>query len=51
MKKAYAFAVCAMTVISMTVNSFAVEMMKNGTRGDDVREVQEMLIASGYLYG
>lgn len=38
-----------MTVISMSVNSFALETMKRGTRGDDVREIQEKLISMGYL--
>ena len=45
------FAVCAITAASMAMNSFAVELMKNGTRGDDVKEIQEMLISSGYLDG
>ena len=49
MKKTLALAVCAMTVISMSVNSFALETMKRGTRGDDVREIQEKLISMGYL--
>ena len=51
MKKVISFAVCAMTVISMSLSSYAVELMKNGTRGDDVREVQEILISLGYLDG
>ena len=51
MKKMVTFAVCAITAASMAMNSFAVELMKNGTRGDDVKEIQEMLISSGYLDG
>ena len=49
MKKLFAFAICAVTAVSMSVNGFAAEMMKNGTRGEDVREIQEMLISLGYL--
>ena len=41
--------ICAMTVLSMSVSSFAVENMQRGSRGDDVKEMQEMLISSGYL--
>ena len=33
----------------MSVNCFAMDAMKSGARGEDVREVQEMLIESGYL--
>ena len=49
MKRMLAFAVCAMTVVSMSVSSYAMETMKRGTRGDDVREMQEKLISLGYL--
>ena len=51
MKKILTLAVCLMTVAAMTTGSFAMETMKRGTRGDDVREVQEMLISQGYLEG
>lgn len=49
MKKLLAFVICFMTVFSMTVNCYAMDLMQNGSRGDDVREVQEMLISQGYL--
>ena len=49
MKKVIAFAVCAITAVSMTVSSFGMDILKNGARGDEVTEVQEMLIAQGYL--
>ena len=49
MKKGFTFGVCAMTALSMTVSSFAMDLLKNGSRGEEVREVQEMLIASGYM--
>ena len=49
MKKTLTIAVSVMTVISMSVSSFAMELLKKGSRGEDVREVQEMLIASGYM--
>lgn len=51
MKKVLAFAVCFMTVFAMSVNCFAMDLVKNGSRGDDVREIQEMLISQGYLDG
>ena len=49
MKKTVSFILCIMTVISLSVNSYAAEMMQKGSRGDHVREVQEMLISRGYL--
>ena len=49
MKKALAIAAFAMAVVSAAVSTFAAEMLKTGSRGDDVREVQEKLIALGYL--
>ena len=49
MKKIAAYLICAMTVLSMASGSLAMETMKRGTRGDDVREMQEMLISLGYL--
>ena len=49
MKKGLSIAVCIMTAVSMSVSSFAMETMKRGSRGDDVREVQEMLVSMGYL--
>ena len=50
-KKAVAYMICAMMIISMTTASHAAETMRRGSRGDDVREVQEMLISLGYLEG
>ncbi|HCI73652.1 MAG TPA: haloacid dehalogenase-like hydrolase [Lachnospiraceae bacterium] len=49
MKKVLASVVCAAAVVSMSANCFATELMKRGSRGDEVKEVQEMLISSGYL--
>lgn len=49
MKKIAAYLICAITVLSMASGSLAMETMKRGTRGDDVREMQEMLISLGYL--
>ena len=49
MKKAVAFATCILTVLSLSVNGFAAETIRRGARGEDVREIQEMLIAKGYL--
>ena len=49
MKKAITFVASMLTVISMSVNSYAVEMLRNGSRGDEVQEVQELLISKGYL--
>ena len=49
MKRVFTVAMCVMTVIGMSVNSIAMETLKNGTRGEEVREVQEMLISLGYL--
>ena len=48
-EKTACFVICFMTVFSMTVNCYAMDLMQNGSRGDDVREVQEMLISQGYL--
>ena len=49
MKKIFSYAICSMLAISMSVNSYAMELVKNGDRGDDVRKIQEMLIERGYL--
>lgn len=49
MKKLYVFALCGLSILAMTGNSFARELMRNGAGGDEVREVQEMLISRGYL--
>ena len=49
MKKLLSFVVCVITAAAMSVNVFSMETMKRGTRGDAVREVQEMLISRGYL--
>ena len=49
MKKVLALAVCIMTVISASVSSYALETMERGSRGEDIRDVQEMLISLGYL--
>ena len=49
MKKAISYLVCITTVISMSVSIFAMETMKTGAKGDNVKEVQEMLISQGYL--
>ena len=49
MKKAFVFAISVLTAVSMSVNSYAIELMRNGSTGDDVRELQEMLISSGCL--
>ena len=49
MKKLSLFLICAMVVTAMATDSFSMEMMKRGTRGDNVREVQEALISLGYL--
>ena len=49
MKKTFTFVVCIMAVLSMSVSIMAMETIRRGARGDDVREVQEMLISSGYL--
>ena len=49
MKKVLSVAICVMTVICMSVNILAAEMMQKGSRGDDVRRMQESLITLGYL--
>ena len=49
MKRIVTVAVCVAAAISMSVSGLAAETMKRGSRGDDVREVQEKLIALGYL--
>lgn len=41
--------VCCMLLVSLSAAGYAVERMERGSRGDDVREIQEMLIAQGYL--
>ena len=49
MKKVISYLICITTVISMSVNILAMETMKTGAKGDNVKEVQEMLISQGYL--
>ena len=49
MNKAVRYAVCGLMILSMSANSFAADLLKTGSRGDDVRELQEMLIAQNYL--
>ena len=49
MKKALTLGICVITALSMSVNSYAVDLMKSGSKGDTVRQVQEELIAMGYL--
>ena len=51
MKKFLNLAVCAMLAGSMTVSSFAAPLgtYMKGSQGDEVKEIQEMLIATGYL--
>ena len=51
MKKRLSIVLSVVMVLSLTMSTFAMELMKRGTRGEDVREVQEMLIAQGYLEG
>ncbi len=51
MKKLISFAVIVMMVFSLSAAGFAMETMKRGSRGDDVREIQEKLISLGYLDG
>lgn len=49
MKKTVVAILCILSILSMAFNCFAMDLMQNGSRGDDVREVQEMLISQGYL--
>lgn len=49
MKKLLAVVLCVTAVFSMSLNCSAMDAMRNGSRGDDVREVQEMLISLEYL--
>ena len=49
MKRIVAFVVCALAIVAMSANIYAMDLMKSGNTGDDVRDVQEMLIARGYL--
>ena len=49
MNKVMTYALCFMTAISMSAGCLAADLVKTGSRGDDVKEVQEMLIAKGYL--
>ncbi len=51
MKKIVSVAVSLITVLSMSVCSYADQTLKVGARGDEVRDIQEMLIAQGYLDG
>ena len=51
MKRIVSLVICALIAVSMTLNVCAQEIMKNGSRGDDVREIQEKLITLGYLDG
>ena len=41
--------ICILTVFAMSVNVYAAELMKRGSAGSDVKELQEMLISQGYL--
>ena len=45
MKKRLSIVLSVLMILSLTVNGFATELIKRGTRGENVREVQEMLIA------
>ena len=49
MKKILSVVTCIMTVVSLSVGSYAMDTIKRGTRSDEVKEVQEMLISAGYL--
>ena len=40
MKKALTLGICVITALSMSVNSYAVDLMKSGSKGDTVRQVQ-----------
>ncbi len=51
MKKIVAVLICVLTIFSISVSCYAMDTMAKGSRGDDVREVQEMLISLGYLGG
>lgn len=51
MKKSLSAFVCAVMILSMSAGCFAMDLIRNGSRGDDVRKVQEMLISQGYLDG
>lgn len=51
MKKALISVIAAVTAITMSVNCFAFDTIKKGDKGDNVKEVQELLIAQGYLEG
>ncbi|MBO7709909.1 MAG: peptidoglycan-binding protein [Lachnospiraceae bacterium] len=51
MKKIFSAVICVMTILSIAVSCCAMEALKNGSRGDHVREVQEMLITLGCLDG
>lgn len=51
MKKTLSAVIFSVAVIAMACSGFAMENMKNGSRGDEVREVQEILISGGYLDG
>ncbi|MBE5996975.1 MAG: haloacid dehalogenase-like hydrolase [Lachnospiraceae bacterium] len=49
MKKTFTVIVCILMIFATSLNSYAAEIMKRGSNGSDVREVQEMLISLGYL--
>ena len=49
MKKTFTVIVCILMIFATSINSYAAENMKRGSKGSDVREVQEMLISLGYL--
>ena len=51
MKRSLAAAISVMTVIGLSVSSFAADTINRGTRGDEVKEIQEVLISQGYLDG
>ncbi len=51
MKKITVAVVCIVMAVLMSVNGFAMENIRRGQRSEAVREVQEILIARGYLDG
>ena len=51
MKKISVAVLCILMAVFMFVNCCAMENVKRGQKGEAVKEVQEMLIAQGYLDG
>ncbi len=49
--KKVAVVICILAAILMPFNCLAFENMERGQRGEEVREVQDMLISLGYLNG